>query len=184
MDLLAALRGATGAPHRELDRALQQADLTSPRGYAQFLLMHARVLPGLERWMAAQPSFRTLPWADQRFRTEALLADLRALDLTPPVPVAPQAWLEGAPLPGVCYVVEGSRNGASHIRNLLAASGRDFPLAFLSHGGDKPLWRSFTQWLAEWRGDETAAADAARAATCVFEDYKAALRTAREKYPA
>lgn len=48
---------------------------------------------------------------------------------------------------GLLYVLEGSRLGARVLARRVRRAGSDLPLAYLAHGEDEDLWRSFLTWL-------------------------------------
>lgn len=171
MDLLAELRRNTSDLHDRLDRTVRQTPIASRRGYERFLLMHARVLPGAERWLAAQPPFAALP--GDRLRTAALMRDLAALELSMPT----DACITGdsSSVAGLAYVLEGSRLGARYLLAELAKAGARYPVAFLRHGEGEDHWRTFRAWLAAQPATKSDVAMAVTSARALFDAYLEAV---------
>lgn len=171
MELLAELRNNTSDLHDRLDRAISLTPIVSRLGYERFLLMHARVLPVAERWLAAQPLFATLP--GDRLRTAALMRDLEDLKLSAPAS-APIAG-DGSSVAGLAYVLEGSRLGARYLLAELAKAGARYPVAFLRHGEGEDYWKSFRVWLAAQPASKSAVATAVTSARAAFDAYLEAV---------
>ena len=120
-------------------------DLTRRDGYRAFLRAQAAVVLPLEAALTASGAHEILvDWISRR-RTNALLADLRALgaDDVPSLTVAAIDSTER--LLGALYVLEGSRLGGAVLLRLIQSAriGVDHALAFLRHGNDGAFWRSF-----------------------------------------
>lgn len=173
MNLLAELRTHTTHLHERLDRAVSQTPIASRAGYARFLLMHARVLPHAERWLAGQPAFASLP--GDRMRTDALMQDVAALGLEAPL-ATPVAFGTENAVAGVAYVLEGSRLGARYLLAELAKSDISVPDAFLRHGEGQHCWKTFRDWLASQPATPSAVEAAVTSARAVFAAYLDAVR--------
>lgn len=175
MPLIRALRAETASLHGRLDSLVSRADLASREGYEAFLMMHARLLPALERWLSGQDVFHTLPFHQERGRSAALKSDLKALGLTEPVEDDVPYLNRDLSVEGVCYVLEGSRLGAAHIRSQQEkADGAALPQSFLRHGEGKGLWKSFMTWLSTRDQSDAAIGRATSAASLVFGSYLSA----------
>lgn len=168
----AALRSATAANHDAVDAAFSRFDLTDTASYSRFLAAHARVLPAVEKALAACdriPVFAP--------RAELLAADLDVLGLPMPDPL-PLAVLESeAAAFGTLYVIEGSRLGGA----LLAKRVPDnLPHAYLSAAHPPGVWRAFGETLdfAERVGGRGWLERAAAAACATFDLYARAAKEA------
>ena len=169
----AHLRAATMPYHARVDGLASRLDPGTRTGYAGLLSVHAAVLPGVERCLAAGP----LPpdWA-ARGRSAALLDDLAALGAPLPAPVDPPALDSAAMRIGALYVIEGSRLGNEVLRRHVVAAWPEAPTAFLAHGAGARLWPSFVTWLDDQVQDARAVDEAVIGATQVFELYEQAFR--------
>lgn len=177
MPILQALRAETAGLHGRLDSIMSRADLGTREGYGHFLMMHARLLPALESWLARQDMFRTLPLHEERARFPALKSDLQDMGLNAPNEEALPYLDYDLSVVGVCYVLEGSRLGAAHIRAQQdKAGGPLLPQSFLRHGEGRGLWKSFTTWLSAREPSDTAIGQAVSAASLVFGSYLCAAR--------
>jgi heme oxygenase (biliverdin-IX-beta and delta-forming) len=177
MPILQALRAETAGLHGRLDSVVSRADLASREGYGRFLMMHARLLPALESWLSGQETFRAIPQHDDRSRLAALRSDLRELGLDQPGEAVLPYLNQDLSVEGVCYVLEGSRLGAAHIRAQQdKAGGPLLPQSFLRHGEGRGLWKSFTTWLSAREPSDTAIGQAVSAASLVFGSYLSAAR--------
>jgi heme oxygenase (biliverdin-IX-beta and delta-forming) len=177
MPILQALRAETAGLHGRLDCIVSRADLSTREGYGRFLMMHARLLPALESWLARQDIFKTLPLHEERARLPALKSDLQDMGLNAPGEEALPYLNYDLSVVGVCYVLEGSRLGAAHIRAQQdKAGGPLLPQSFLRHGEGRGLWKSFTAWLSAREPSDTAIGQAVSAASLVFGSYLSAAR--------
>ncbi|MGR6468022.1 biliverdin-producing heme oxygenase [Rhizobium sp. PAMB 3182] len=177
MLLIEALRAETAGLHGRLDCVVSRADLASREGYGRFLMMHARLLPALEYWLSGQDVFRTLPFHQERGRLAALKSDLQEMGLDAPREEALPYLNRDLSVEGVCYVLEGSRLGAAHIRAQQdKAGGSLLPQSFLRHGEGRGLWKSFMAWLSARDQSDAAAGQAVSAASLVFGSYLSAAR--------
>jgi len=139
--------------------------------------MQAGVLPGLESWLLQTETYKTLPSFRERLRSAALLDDLQVLGCTMPArPELPLAR-DRASVAGVCYVLEGSRLGAAHIRSQLREANASLPMGFLQHGTGHGYWKSFLLWLAAFETTHHEREWAVSAAEKVFEAYLQVLKT-------
>ncbi|KAA2213131.1 biliverdin-producing heme oxygenase [Teichococcus oryzae] len=174
------LREATAALHAEADRLGGAHDLSTLPGYARFLGVHARALPGLEAALDAAGLAAMLPDWPRRRRAAALQADLTRLGEPVPAPLPVPPIAPGAAALGAAYVLEGSRLGNTMLLRqaqagpALAECGA---FAYLSHQPGPAGWAGFLALLDQELPDPgswAAAADGARLAFQVFLD---ALRT-------
>ncbi|WP_424810587.1 biliverdin-producing heme oxygenase [Roseococcus sp. YIM B11640] len=149
--------------HRAVEDGFADLDLTKPADYAEFLRVHAMVIPPLEAALERIGIAGILPDWPRRRRASALAEDLRALGAQVPeaesVRIAP-----GAEALGVAYVLEGSRLGAAMLLKTLPES---LPRAFLGHGRGEKLFQSFVPILDTLEGKEREAAT--RGASQAFE---------------
>ncbi len=182
-DALQHLRLGTQELHRTLDDAVSRFDLTSESGYHRFLQMHARVLPPLEHWLSTQPLFLTLPHASRRFRAATLREDLEALPVKGHQSDDIQFEVQGmsflndkTAVPGISYVLEGSRLGGALLSARIRKARPDMPLCFLEHGRGERFWTTFLSWLSNLQMTELEMDSATLAAREVFEAYLRALQ--------
>lgn len=173
--LLSVLRARSKDLHRRLDDEVAANSLLDVDGYIRFLIMHARVLPAAEAWLAAQPEFREIPDAEVRLRSSALHRDLQLLDIPPPKDANMSFLNERTSVVGISYVLEGSRLGGAYLTTMLARHGREYPLNFLRHGQNVPLWKTFVEWLSTRELTDVGIDSAAAAAENMFAAYLAAL---------
>jgi len=172
-DLRTLLRRATSDAHHRLDAGWGNHDFANRQDYETFLAAMAAALLPLEADLDLAPE-GTVPadWPERR-RGGAILADLAALGRpVPPDPVAPRAPAR-AEIPGLLYVLEGSRLGGQLLlRRALSSSDplvRD-STRFLRHGEGLRLWPSFTIWLgARPPADAEGAVAGALRAFALFE---------------
>jgi heme oxygenase len=140
------LRAATSEAHAALDATAGGLGLSTRAGYGAFLSASASGLAPLEAALERGGVSEWLPDWPRRARREAVFQDLSALDLD-----APEA--DPAPTPsfafatGMLYVLEGSRLGARFLSRQVRTADPDLPLAYLTHGEDDDLWRSFVAWM-------------------------------------
>ena len=144
------LRAATAGHHAEVDARFAPLVANGEASYAEFLRASASAIYPLEGALRAAGVVRILPdWSD-RARSEALRADLVALDVAEPMPADAPAISSEAYLFGVLYVLEGSRLGARMLaRQILSSANARMRRAtrYLQHGEGKPLWPTFLQRL-------------------------------------
>ena len=145
-----ALKRATDPVHQALDERLSALDLTDARNYATFLRINARaMLPVEAALVAAGAAGAGVEWNERR-RTDALLADLAGLGISPPPPVAVEPIGGGrAGLLGTLYVLEGSRLGGMILARRAAGGGEAVRsnMRFLDHGAGARLWPRFVAHL-------------------------------------
>ena len=149
MSFVQLLRAATAEDHQAVDVRFGGFALDDQDDYGRFLIAHARALPAVEaalRRPDADGGAAALP--DWRPRTESLAADLVALNLALPAPLAFD--VAGAGRWGALYVIEGSRLGGQ----LLARSvPTGLPVAYLSSRHRPGEWRALLAAI-EARGSE------------------------------
>lgn len=106
MSAIERLRQETRAAHDRIDEAFGRYDLSKREDYVRFLHAHALALPAAEAALAAEPG---LPlWRERR---SLLIADLTALDRSPPPPLDFTLPAQTGAAWGALYVIEGSRLG-------------------------------------------------------------------------
>ncbi len=135
--LLRALRDATSARHREVERLLPAFDALTPAGYAAHLAALAGFhLPLEDRLFAAHDWVALgLPDAASRPRAALLEADLRGLGLDPSALPRCATLPDLTALPralGAMYVLEGSRLGGQVLARQLAHIAGQVPTRFLT----------------------------------------------------
>lgn len=173
MSALAQLRAATASDHEGVDAAFGGFDLADTIGYTNFLKAHARALPAVEAALADQPGLPPL-----RPRTALLAADLAALKLAMPAPLAFAPPRGEAEAFGMVYVIEGSRLGGGMLSKRIPPW---MPRAYLSATHLPGEWRSFGQALdAAARENATWIARASMAAKKVFGLYRQAALVAEK----
>jgi heme oxygenase len=168
------LRSATAVIHQRLDLAAALMRLDTADGYRRFLAGHAAALLPLERELGEAGIVSVLADWPERTRTAALRADLSDLKQGFD-PLDPPLLDCGAAILGAAYVLEGSRLGASIIRQSVGAG---FPMRYLQHGEGRKFWPSF---LAHLEDDQSVRArpEAARAgALAAFSMFETALKRA------
>ena len=131
------LRAATAAAHERVDARFGAYELADPADYGRFLIDHARAVGGAEAYLTnARPR---LTW---RPRLPLIAADLAALGLAMPAPIALALPLDDAVADGVVYVLEGSRLGG---QLLAKAVGADLPANYLGATHLPGEWRNLRQ---------------------------------------
>ena len=172
MSARAALRSATAAKHDAVDTAFGRFDLRDPGSYGRFLTTHARVLPALERALAACEALPPFPP-----RTELLRADLDSLGLVMPDMMSVARPRSEAAAFGALYVIEGSRLGGAVLAKQVPAS---LPRAYLSAIHGPGGWRAFGDRLdrAELHGGAGWLDSAVAAAAATFDLYLEAAEAA------
>ncbi|MEJ5977799.1 biliverdin-producing heme oxygenase [Novosphingobium sp. PS1R-30] len=163
---IAHLRAATRSDHEQVDGAYGHFALATAEGYRDFLTAHARILPLAERLI--DPAALVAGWQG---RTEALRADLAAMDgETPPEldfalpPGEAARW-------GALYVIEGSRLGGAVLAKLVPEG---LPAAYLGARHGPGAWRDLLARLDAAVGDDLAAAE--QGAKAMFGAYLEAAR--------
>ena len=166
-----AIRAGTAAAHDAVDAAFGGHDLADPLSYRGLLTAHARALLPAEAWLALQPNLSR--W---RARGPVLLADLEALGVPAPEPLA------FAPLDapgagwGVLYVLEGSRLGnAMLVRSVPAA----LPSAYMASRHLSGEWRALLAAIDAAGLDDDGCAAAIDAARATFDLFLEAAGPAR-----
>lgn len=140
------LRAATAESHAALDAVVGDWRIETPLGYGAFLSASAAALAPLEVALERAGVTDWLPDWPRRTRRVALDRDLAALGLQP-APSGP-AFVPSRDFgAGLLYVLEGSRLGARFLARQARAGLDDPPLAYLTHGHEDDLWRSFLLWL-------------------------------------
>ncbi len=137
------LRLATAADHDRVDSAFGAFALDDRDGYRAFLVAQATALLPVEAAIDRGDWQGILPDWPERRRSEAVLADLAALDATVPVLEAEPDLPTPAHVLGAVYVLEGSRLGG---QMLARAVPPEFPRAFLGKA-DPARWRSLIALL-------------------------------------
>ncbi|EFH12922.1 biliverdin-producing heme oxygenase [Teichococcus cervicalis] len=181
------LRAATQSLHAEVDRVAGRYILTDRAGYRDFLLFHARAMPGLEQGCAAALGAEWPGWA-ARHRSPALAADLALLGSAMPAALpAPPLGREAAL--GAAYVLEGSRLGNAMLLRQVLAGGdavSQRATAYLSHRpeGEATGWPGFLARLEAALPDPALWPAAAEGACLAFHHVLAALRQGQAAEPA
>ncbi|GLK90284.1 biliverdin-producing heme oxygenase [Pseudomonas turukhanskensis] len=148
MDSLRARLRRMGADlHQQVDDAYSQLGLETAEGYRHFLQAHAAALFSLEPCLEQSGVAELLEDWPERRRSEALRADLQAMNCEPctslaMAPNASAAWCWGA-----LYVLEGSRLGGKLLARQLQAAQPGAPMRYLDHAADQSLWPRFLQRL-------------------------------------
>lgn len=140
------LKVATAHEHDALDAVVTVAHMETKAGYRAFLNASARALIPLELALERAGVSDWLPdWPD-RARRHALKSDLSMLGSKPfaPATAAIPSPAFGA---GVLYVLEGSRLGGRLLSRQVRAADAGLPIAYLTHGQEQNLWRTFLTWL-------------------------------------
>lgn len=140
------LRAATYKDHAALDAIASATDVGAAVGYARFLNASAAALTPLELALERAGVDGWLEDWPLRTRRAALARDLAVLGVSTPTaePAATPSHSFGV---GLLYVLEGSRLGARVLARRVRGAGLDLPIAYLTHGDDANLWRSFLAWL-------------------------------------
>lgn len=167
------LREATGADHERLDALFAHFDLADPAAYGHFLAAHAAAVSAVEPALDAAGMARLIPDWPARRRAALIRADLDALGIEPPVPLAPPVLAGDAAAWGAAYVIEGSRLGGAFLARQVGAG---LPTAYLAAPQAKGAWRTFLQALDEALVSERQCAGATAAARATFEIFEAAGR--------
>lgn len=140
------LRAATTESHAMLDATVGGWRIETASGYGAFLSASAAALTPLELALERAGVADWLPdWA-HRTRRADLARDLAVMRLATPAP-APASVPDRDFGAGLLYVLEGSRLGARFLARQVRAADAGLPLAYLTHGEGRDLWRSFVDWL-------------------------------------
>ena len=174
-ELLDELRARTADLHRALDERVADRSVLSVQGYVRFLTMHARIIPTAEKWLAGQSAFHDIPDAQGRLRNTSLESDFRGLGIPMPASENMSFLNEKTSVAGICYVLEGSRLGGAYLASLIGQGGARHPVNFLCQGREKPLWRSFLDWLSSLEQTRANIDGAADAAENMFRTYLSVL---------
>lgn len=162
-----ALRAATSGVHDRLDARLSRFDLSHPVDYGAFLRAQAGAFfPAEDALDAAGAAAVVADWPERR-RSAALRADLAALDLPEPAPVAIPPLASPAAVLGALYVLEGSRLGGAMLVRTVPDS---LPKSFMTPG-NPAAWRAFVTVLDQRLSSQADIEIATLAATSVFEAF-------------
>ncbi len=143
-DIRNFLRRVTEDLHLQLDSRVSMGDLSTPDGYRKFLTMNLRALVPLEEALVKSGVCEMLSDWPERSRVQALRTDLDALGVKEEFePSVVDEFASTNEMLGILYVLEGSKFGNAAIRHELLKLRPEFPMAFLSHGADRALWKSF-----------------------------------------
>jgi heme oxygenase len=177
------LKSATAEQHARVDARFAPLLANGEASYAEFLRASARAVYPLERALDAADVTKILPDWNERARSEALRADLAALDVGGPADDVPPAIDSEGYLFGVLYVLEGSRLGAKFLtRTVLTGATERMRGAtrYLRHGEGKPLWPTFLQRLESSIAVKRAPADAVAGAQFAFACFGAETKLSGE----
>jgi heme oxygenase (biliverdin-IX-beta and delta-forming) len=185
LDVLAALREATGSRHALVDASMPLSkDNPTLDDYRLHLQLIAAWLAPLERWLArfddgpqrALPAIARMPLIERDLAEPSLpRADGSATE--PPA----QAWRfadhDAAWRWGVCYVIEGSQLGGSVLYRQLRETLAPHPLRYLSGDGvpPGPRWKHFIEALRVQVGTPHDIARAREGAKAAFDALLALL---------
>ncbi|WP_109481382.1 biliverdin-producing heme oxygenase [Paraburkholderia sp. C35] len=155
LDVLAALRDATGSRHALIDSSMPlSADAPTLTDYCLHLQLIAAWLAPLEAWLA---HFDDGPQRALSFvaRMPLIVRDLDEAALRHLGAPAFETQRDATPLPaadaayrwGVCYVIEGSQLGGTVLYRRLRDSLAPHPLRYLSGDGvpPGPRWKHFIE---------------------------------------
>lgn len=146
MTLRNALRAGTAEYHNVVDGLFGRFDMADRHQYAAFLAGHARVLPAAEAALERGGIARIVPdWAERR-RSDMLRADMAALDLAMPTPIALEPFSSTDELWGAAYVLEGSKLGGAMLSKRVPSQ---FPSTYLAYQGPKGAMKAFMDRLDE-----------------------------------
>jgi heme oxygenase len=173
LDVLAALRVATGSRHALIDSVMPlSADAPTLRDYRLHLQLIAAWLAPLERWLArfedgpqrAVSFIARMPLIERDLADPSLRVQndtFEAIGAVGHEAVAPDAG-DAAYRWGSCYVIEGSQLGGTVLYRRLHDMLAPHPLRYLSGDGvpPGPRWKDF---LDAMRRDVRAPHDIARA---------------------
>lgn len=166
------LKAATHAAHERLDAHYSRFDLGQADDYGRFLTSHAAAFLPVETALLEAGAGNMVAGWGGTMRGGALLADLDAMGLRAPPPVASPAFTTEPALLGGLYVLEGSRLGGAMLRRSVAPG---LPTGFLTPG-PAGAWRAFTERLDDRLRDDDDLASATRSAVQVFEIFERSAR--------
>jgi heme oxygenase len=169
------LREGTVDCHARVDRLMGCFDLSNRADYTEFLTIHGRIVPPIERWLEGNGVCAELPDWGERQRTSALYHDIGKLGLTPPRELSCVFENTASSRAGILYVIEGSRLGASLLVRRMTDAGAEFPTSFLTHGSGRSLWPTFVAWLNRQKFDPVDTERGLKAAQDVFALYELVL---------
>jgi heme oxygenase (biliverdin-IX-beta and delta-forming) len=174
MSAHAQIKAATAAAHASLDRLFSAFKLSTREGYRAFLMAHQVASSPLETALDRFPFEHCLPDWRARRRSEALLADLRALD-APPSAVSPPliALPSVAAAWGVAYVLEGSRLGGLVMARDLPP---EWPRCYLATRPAPGAWPAFLGALNAQLQSDAQRSEATDFAQQAFERFGVAGR--------
>lgn len=171
------LRDETAAAHERVDSLYSRFDLTTPAGYALFLTTQAGAFLPVEAALTTAGAADVAPdWADRR-RSEALQADIAALDAPAPAWLDPPAFSSAAAILGGAYVLEGSRLGGQLLRRSVPDG---LPVAFMTTS-DPALWRTFVALLEQRLTDPSDIDQAISSALATFAVFERSATFALEQ---
>lgn len=157
-----------------MDAAYAAFDLSSVRGYGDFLAAQARAFLPLEAAVERGGAGLLIDdWATRR-RAELLRADLAGLGIGRVDELPPVEFSGAAAVLGAVYVLEGSRLGGAMLRR---AVPRGAPVRFLGGEDNGPRWRALTGMLDERLASGPDLDSAIAAARSVFDCFRIAART-------
>jgi heme oxygenase len=171
------LRSATSVIHARLDNAAALMRLDTREGYGRFLAAHAAALLPLERELGEVGIAEVLPDWPSRARAALLREDLAQMGVGF-VPLDPPLLGDDAAAMGAAYVLEGSRLGASVIRQQIHP---DFPSRYLRHGQGKRLWASFLDRLENTQSVRLRPQVARAGAMATFSMFEIAMTQAQAR---
>lgn len=175
MSVRFSLRDATHDRHEALDAHFAALDFEKREDYAAFLTAQAAAILPYEQALDHAGAAQVIPEFEASRRAPALLADLDALAVALPDPIAIQPLLGEPDILGASYVLEGSRLGA---KMLVRGVADGLPTAFLSHQGGIG-WKKFVALLEQKLASPVDRAVAERAALRTFDDFTRAAMSRR-----
>jgi len=143
----AHLRQAGAGLHQEVDDAFSALSVETADGYRHFLQAHAAALFNLEHCLEQNGIEQLLDDWPQRRRSDALRADLAALNCRPVAPLPARSSVSQAWCWGAAYVLEGSRLGGQVLARRVQAAQPGATMRYLAHAATPGLWPSFLQRL-------------------------------------
>lgn len=172
------LRVATRAAHDRVDALFSDLDLADPADYRRFLTAQAAAFLPVEEALDASGAAALFPDWPSRRRADHLRADLEALALPLPAPIAAPIFATPAEVAGAVYVLEGSRLGGAMLAKSVPAG---LAHAFLAerHGGSH--WREFLARLEQHLESHVQRQAAVKGAGQVFDYFARAAHRSMEK---
>ena len=161
------LRVATRAAHDRVDALFSDLDLADPIDYRRFLIAQAAAFLPVERALDASGAADLFSDWGERRRADLLRADMDALGLAIPTPIAEPHFVSPAEVAGAAYVLEGSRLGGAMLARSVPAA---FPHAFLKSPGNGQ-WRGFLVQLELLLASHVQRQQAVEGANQVFEHF-------------